>query len=235
MDATRNKAIVHGVPGEQARARGVLRAFLPLMGVLFLAGLCFGLAAPRVPPVWVGCGLIFVGALLVWNVRDGMRNVNAFFKGARGEERVACLLESLPGDYHVFHDFSCVRGETIDHVAVGPRGVFVIETKCWRGPVTCEAGALLVDGVEPSRPPIAQAKKSVSHLDAFFATCLSASPGCWAVVCFASDSLDKGYLEVDGVAVCNVSELSALILGHAESLSADECERMVKMMEQKIA
>jgi len=233
MDVTKNKAVIHGVPGEQARVRGVLRAFLPLMGTLFLAGLFLGLAAPRVSLAAVGFGLLFVGALLVWNVRDGMKNVNAFFKGARGEERVALLLESLPFGYHVFHDFTCARGEAIDHVVVGPRGIFVIETKCWGGHVTYEAGALLVDGNEPSRPPIEQVKKSTSRLEAFLVARLSVAPRCLAVVCFASDSLDLGAVGVDGIAVCNVSELASFILGHAECVSADDGERIVKMMEQK--
>ena len=235
MDLTKNKAFVHGVPGEQARARGVLRAFLPLMGVVFLAGLFFGLAAPRVPYVLVGSGLLVVGALLIWNVRDGLRNVNAFFKGARGEERVALLLEGLPSGYHVFHDFASARGETIDHVVVGPRGVFVIETKCWEGQVTCEEGTLLANGETPSRPPIEQAKKSASRLDAFFASLLSSVPVCNPVVCFASNTLALSPIVVDGITICNASELTVFILEHAECMSTDDCERIVKMMEQKNA
>lgn len=235
MEQTRNTAFVHGVPGEQARARGVLRAFLPLMGVVFLAGLFFGLAAPRVPYVVVGSGLLVIGALLIWNVRDGLRNVNAFFKGARGEERVALLLEGLPRGYHVFHDFKSARGETVDHVVVGPRGVFVIETKCWEGQVTCEEGALLVNGETPSRPPIEQAKKSTSRLDAFFASRLSSAPVCNPVVCFASNTLELSNMVVDGITICNASALTTFILGHAECMSPDDCERIVKMMEQKNA
>jgi hypothetical protein len=235
MDATKNKAFVQGVPGEQARTRGVLRAFLPLMGVVFLAGFFLGLAAPRVPYAVVGSGLLVVGALLVWNVRDGLRHVNAFFKGARGEERVAFLLEGLPGGYHVFHDFTCTRGQTIDHVVVGPCGVFVIETKCWKGQVTCEEGSLLVDSVEPSRPPIEQAKKSASLLASLLGERLSAVPVCKAVVCFASNTLELGYMVVDGITICNASELTSYILGQPECVPADDCERIVKMMEQKNA
>jgi hypothetical protein len=217
MDAAKNRAAIHGVPGEQARVRGVLRAFLPLMGVIFLAGLLLGLAAPRISPFFVGVGLLVVGALLFWNVRDGLKHVNAFFKGARGEERVAFLLEALPAGYHLFHDFACARGETIDHVVVGPRGIFVI------------------NGVDPSRPPIEQAKKSASLVDAFCAKHVSSALACTAVVCFASNTLEQGYIVVDGVAICNASELTAFILGQTECVSTDDCERIVKMMEQKKA
>lgn len=235
MDAKNTRAIVHGIPGEHARARGVLRAFLPLIGVVFLAGLLFGLAVPRLPYVFVGFGLLLVAALLVWNVRDGLKNVNAFFKGARGEERVALLLEGLPSGYHIFHDFVYARGMSIDHVVVSPNGVFVIETKCWEGQVTLEEGRLLVNGEMPSRSPIEQAKTSASILKSFFSERLPDIPVCQAIVCFASDTLVSGRVTVDGVTVCNVKELRAFILGHPECVSTDDCERLVKMMEQKNA
>jgi len=232
---TKNRAVVHGVPGEQARARGVLRAFLPLLGVIFLAGLLFGLAMPRVPDVFVGFGFLIIAALLVWNVRDGLRNVNAFFKGARGEERVALLLEGLPAGVHVFHDFVCACGSSIDHVVVSPSGIFVIETKCWEGEVTVEEGVLLVNEKTPSRSPIQQAKRSASLLDTLVSTRLPTLSACQAVVCFASNTFKPGQVCVDGVTVCNASELTAFLLGHGACVSADDCERIVKMMEQKNA
>lgn len=235
METKNTRAIVHGIPGEQARARGVLRAFLPLLGVVFLAGLLFGLATPRVPEVVVGFGLLIVAALLVWNVRDGLRNVNAFFKGARGEERVALLLEGLPAGYHVFHDFTCACGSSIDHVVVSPSGIFVIETKCWEGEVIVEEGVLLVNAKRPSRSPIQQAKRSASLLDALVSKRLSTLPACQAIVCFASNTFKPRQMTVDGVTVCNVSELTAFLLGHGAGVSADDCERIVKMMEQKNA
>jgi hypothetical protein len=58
------------------------------------------------------------------------RRYKIWRSGAKGEEKVAKALRHLDGDYHVFHDVapSRTRGD-IDHVVVGPNGVFVIETK----------------------------------------------------------------------------------------------------------
>jgi hypothetical protein len=235
METKNTRAVVHGIPGEQARARGVLRAFLPLLGVVFLAGVLFGLSLPHVPDVVIGFGLLVVAGLLVWNVRDGLKNVKAFFKGARGEERVALLLEGLPAGFHVFHDFACASGDAIDHVVVSPAGLFAIETKYWEGEVTVEEGLLMVNGKMPTRSPIQQAKHSASLLAAHVSTRLATLPVAHAVVCFASNTFQPQHAVVDGVTVCNASELTAFIVGQGNPVSSDDCERLVKILEQKNA
>ena len=80
-----------------------------------------------------------------------------------------------------------------------------------------------------------QAKQSASLLAALASTRLSAAPAVQAIVCFASNTFQPRQLPVDGVMVCNASELTALILGQSAALSADDCERIVKMMEQQNA
>jgi len=64
-------------------------------------------------------------------------------RGAVGEQEVAATLRSLPDDYWVFHDVR-LRAESflrfegkpvltaqLDHVIVGPTGLYLVETKCW--------------------------------------------------------------------------------------------------------
>ncbi len=56
-------------------------------------------------------------------------------RGAAGEEHVGGLLEGLAGEgWHVMHDASFGRGN-VDHLLIGPPGVFTIETKSHPGPV----------------------------------------------------------------------------------------------------
>ena len=55
-------------------------------------------------------------------------------RGATGEEEVGELLEGLGGEWRVEHDVSLGRGN-VDHVLVGPAGVFTVETKSHPGPV----------------------------------------------------------------------------------------------------
>jgi len=56
-------------------------------------------------------------------------------RGARGEEHVGSLLDAIAGpSWRVIHDASMGRGN-IDHIVIGPPGVFTIETKSHPGPV----------------------------------------------------------------------------------------------------
>jgi hypothetical protein len=56
-------------------------------------------------------------------------------RGATGEEHVGALLEGLAGDgWRVVHDVTLGRGN-VDHILIGPAGVFTIETKSHPGPV----------------------------------------------------------------------------------------------------
>jgi len=56
-------------------------------------------------------------------------------RGALAEEQVGALLDTLPPSrWHVLHDATLGRGN-VDHIVVGPPGVFTIETKSHPGPV----------------------------------------------------------------------------------------------------
>jgi Nuclease-related domain len=56
-------------------------------------------------------------------------------RGATGEEHVGSLLEELSeAGWQVIHDVSLGRGN-VDHILIGPGGVFTVETKSHPGPV----------------------------------------------------------------------------------------------------
>jgi hypothetical protein len=56
-------------------------------------------------------------------------------RGASAEEHVGELLETLPAsEWRVIHDASLGRGN-VDHILIGPAGVFTVETKSHPGPV----------------------------------------------------------------------------------------------------
>ncbi len=56
-------------------------------------------------------------------------------RGAKGEEQVGGVLDELAGDtWRVIHDASLGRGN-VDHILIGPAGVFTVETKSHPGPV----------------------------------------------------------------------------------------------------
>lgn len=101
-------------------------------------------AAPSKPPIDVGTanllGFVFAfgaTATLAKEAWGRRATTEAWRVGAEGEERTARRLDRLEHDgYRVLHD-ARVPGSAanIDHVVVGPSGLFTIETKNYSGKV----------------------------------------------------------------------------------------------------
>jgi Nuclease-related domain len=72
-------------------------------------------------------------ASLVFGSRRYDETAARWARGAEGEEVVGGVLESLAEDgWLAIHDVALGRGN-IDHIAIGPAGIFAIETKSHRG------------------------------------------------------------------------------------------------------
>jgi hypothetical protein len=57
-----------------------------------------------------------------------------WFLGRKGESKVTETLKSLPDDYVVLNNIVLPDSKgNVDHVLIGPNGVFVIETKNYSG------------------------------------------------------------------------------------------------------
>jgi hypothetical protein len=72
----------------------------------------------------------------------------AYRVGGRGEEKVGKKLDGLPDGWHAIHSVPVGAGDSdIDHVLIGPAGVFTLNTKHHpRGKVWVAERALLVNG-----------------------------------------------------------------------------------------
>lgn len=91
--------------------------------------------------------------------------------GLTGERAVGQYLEETlaPHKYHVFHD---IPGESfnLDHVVVGPTGVFSVETKTRSKPaegnpaIQYDGETVKVNGMLPERDPVIQAKAEARWL-----------------------------------------------------------------------
>jgi hypothetical protein len=91
-----------------------------------------------------GRGLVLVGielaaiAAMVLSERLLEPVIGRWARGARGERQVGAILERLSAaGWQALRDVSLGRGN-IDHVLVGPGGIFTIETKSQRGRLRLE-------------------------------------------------------------------------------------------------
>ena len=80
-------------------------------------------------------------------------NPDTWLRGLFGEAMVARLLGMLPDTFHCLHDISVTsngKRSNIDHLVVGPTGMWVIETKNWKGMFQKRGGVLLYNGHDRS-------------------------------------------------------------------------------------
>lgn len=224
--------IRHGHPGEWAKVRGTMASLWPVFLCCTALGACGASLALGRHPAWFALGFAAVVAATALLWRRGLRRVESYFKGARGEERVAGVLAALPDAWHVFHDFAAGRHH-VDHVLVGPTGVYAVETKNWRGRVTVERGEVIVDGVLADRAPLAQAARQA---DAVKAALKAAG---WTgevapVLCLASDTFADGLRTVGRTTVCNAARAVAWLAGRPGVLSPNEVGRLALLMETRL-
>lgn len=220
-------AQIHGAAGEWARVKGMIWGLWPLFLAVFLAGVSVALLVTltRWGAVLFVLSLVYGG----WSLSRGLRHVERYFKGARGEEKVSGILQGLPAAYHVFNDFVAC-GNHVDHVVVGPAGVFAVETKFWRGTVTVEDGHVLVDGRLPDRSPLRQAQKEADQVRNELQR-KGWSGAVTPVLVFASDTFEAKIAEVDGVVVLNSNHLRASFDTQCVQIPAAELNRLVGVMD----
>jgi nuclease-like protein len=123
-------------PGQHERTtvRRLRMRTLVALGVLAVAtaflGRAFGLRDLR----FLGSEIALLLGMFVI-LRYVLPLVERHDRGATGEEQVGGLLDELAGeDWQVIHDASLGRGN-VDHILIGPAGVFTVETKSHPGPI----------------------------------------------------------------------------------------------------
>ena len=138
-----------GRAGRSTYSLSVNRALVAVFFFLGTAGLIYAVIQ-RLFPARVG---IVTGALIVlvlvlvpflafhplkkWSDRAE--------RGADAEQTVGMTLQTLPESYHVIHDLA-FEGFNIDHVVIGPTGIFPIETKSHAGRLSARSDTLLLNG-----------------------------------------------------------------------------------------
>ena len=130
-------------------------------------GLCSGYLLSAAFPVhhFSAAGMVLIGLIcgvLIWFIGsqttekiDSLdRQRMAWRKGAVGEVTVASILADLPDDFVVVNDVTTNFGN-IDHVVIGPTGVYLIDAKNWRGTVRSNGdGELELNGKVPPKPVV---------------------------------------------------------------------------------
>ena len=163
--------------------------------------------------------------------RDAERRARGFGIAARTEPLTARALESLTAHgYQLLHDrrWPTTRRANLDHLAVGPGGVFVIDTKSWRGRLSIVGGSLYQDqacrddAVEKARD---QALAVESVLVEIGLAPLEVVP----VICLIGEEDLDGLL--GRVHVVSLGTLPRMVLARGERLSSEQCAAVVERLD----
>jgi len=125
--AARRRAGQYARATQRRLARRAIAKVVAAFSLLVLAMLLLGFG-------WATCGVeVAVVCCIVLIDRAASALVDRWGRGAAGEELVGNALESLRDrGWYALHDVQLDRGN-IDHVLIGPAGIFTIETKSHRG------------------------------------------------------------------------------------------------------
>ena len=152
------------------------------------------------------------------------RSATLWERGAEGEEATANALAQLPtGTWTVFHDVKWPgrRYANVDHIVVGPPGVFVIDSKNWSGQVAIEDGVLRQGGRsrESSVAAAAEAGLAVARL-----VPLLEPRRVHPVLCFVRDDELSGW--VRDVMVCSTSNVVTMLTSRSAVLAEHEVNQL---------
>jgi hypothetical protein len=165
-------AKMHNLAGQYCKSRAfreVDRYQAIALTMTLLTGVVMGfyvwpflLHVPGVVAVFVRHGLATFfgvigtsGIVLIWLMHRMKGPIESIWKervkwlrGGQGEAYVALLLrDDLPDGWHIFNNIMIRDKYDIDHVVVGPRGLFAISTKAGRGFYSeSEEGAIFFNG-----------------------------------------------------------------------------------------
>ena len=128
------KARMHGHPGGHSRQR-----YLALLRE------------------WAGRGTVIDDPYAPDLIRSAPREIRHRLAKALSEESTAQLISGLGIGYTAWHDIATRDDvEKVDHVVLGPAGLFAILSEDWGSPVQLKRGELAGEALEPGEEPLAE-------------------------------------------------------------------------------
>jgi Nuclease-related domain len=177
------------------------------------------------PAVFLALGLLFVLQRKAGKGR--VLDPERLRKGIRGEEAVADVLAGLPSSYWVLHSLSTGHGD-VDHVVIGPTGVFALETKAWEGTFYRSRGQLFSNG-RPAEHALRQARAAAAQVHQRL---LDDAIDLWveAVVVAARASVSRSPMRFRKAYVVSIEDVVDLVTGRRHALSSSAVLRVVSSL-----
>ena len=208
------------------------------IGFAFYEWLRWYLKMPYQPIAFTLIGIILGGYSYI-KIRSYKRQIKNLRQASQGEKAVGQYLDVLvEKGYRTFHDV-IGNGFNIDHVLVGPTGVFTIETKTISKPIKgqCEISydgeKIAVNGLTPDRNPIIQAKAQAHWLRDFIEQAIGRKLKIRPVVLYPGWFIERQPKGVE-VWVLNPRNLPPFLQYEKTVLQQDEIKLIASQLSQYI-
>jgi Nuclease-related domain len=188
--------------------------------LVMAAGLVAGAAAAQAGLPRAGLASVAVAALVGWRLRfRPSTQARAWQRGAAGERHTARLLDRLGRDGYVsFHDLAMPDSPAnLDHLVLGPSGVFVIDSKQWSGQVHQSSDGLIWHDHYRLDRTLATIRWQAETLGRLLGVPVA------PLVCVHGAHIQGGGLRAQGVAVVPATRLRSA-LGYDQVLSDADVE-----------
>lgn len=179
---------------------------------------------------------VLYAAVKIWRAKKRLAQIKL---GRDGERAVAEHLEWLRRlDFVVFHDVPS-GDANVDHVLIGPQGVFTVETKTHSKPlrgeckVTVTEGEVFANGHRIDRNPLVQAKAQARWLGNFLRES-QFEPYVWPVVVFPGWFVEAFDSKAEGIWVLEPKALSKFIENAPVKHSTQEVKAMASALRSHV-
>jgi hypothetical protein len=182
-----------------------------------------------------GLAVVVLG-YCAWRILGFRREIRNLRQGEQGERRISEILKTLRDkDYVTFDDLVGENGN-IDHVVVGPGGIFAIETKAWtvfgEGRIVLTSdGALKLSGKDVIGDPLKQARASAAIVSAELERHMRRKFWVNPVVVFPGWEVDLPKSETD-VVILNDKTVSDFFKSRREILTTSEIREICSHLDR---
>jgi hypothetical protein len=190
-----------------------------------------------VSPLWGGVVLLFDLVLVTSALFATPNSITAWQTGAEGELRTGRLLEPLTAEgFRILHDRKIPgsRAANIDHIVIGPPGVFVVETKSLGGSLQIRGNDVFVAGRRKTGM-IDEVKREALAVESALAEEIAANG--WTVspiICVHRADLPMFRSEVAGVRIVSGKDLVKRLRTADRVISPADVERLATLADARL-
>jgi hypothetical protein len=172
-------------------------------------------------------------AYRIWRLYPEFRNLNL---GEKGERRVSEILRMLRGRDYVAFDDLALSGVNVDHVVVGPGGIYAVETKTYslfgNGSAGITAEGLLRLADKPAlKDPLKQARGSAAIVSSELKRWMHRDTWVNPVVVLPGWRIDPPKVETD-VVVLNEETIAEFFKTRPEKLNATQIREICSHLDR---